>query len=39
MSDTVTKRLNVSDVITFPYEANKSWVVPSQSFQSDGIFF
>lgn len=39
MSDTVLKRLNVSDVFTIPYEANKLWSVPSSSFVDDGIFF
>ena len=39
MSDTVLKRLNVSDVFTIPYEANKLWSIPSSSFENDGIFF
>jgi hypothetical protein len=39
MSDTALKRLNVSDVFTIPYEANKLWSIPSSSFEDDGIFF
>jgi hypothetical protein len=39
MSDTVLKRLNVADVFTIPYEANKLWSIPSSSFTDDGIFF
>jgi len=38
MAETVTKRLNVSDVITFPYEANKSWVITSSLFDFYGVF-
>lgn len=39
MSSTVTKRLNVSDVFTIPYKANKLWLVPSSSFTSESIYF
>lgn len=39
MSSTVTKRLNVSDVFTIPYKANKLWSVPSSSFTSESIYF
>lgn len=39
MSDTVLKRLNVSDVFTIPYEANKLWSVTSSDFEDYGIFF
>lgn len=38
MSDTVLKRLNVSDVFTIPYEANKLWSVTSSNFEDYGIF-
>ena len=37
MSDTVLKRLNVSDVFTIPYEANKLWSVTSSNFEDYGI--
>ena len=39
MSDTVLKRLNVSDVFTIPYEANKLWSVTASDFTEYGIFF
>ena len=39
MSDTVLKRLNVSDVFTIPYEANKLWSVTASDFIEYGIFF
>jgi hypothetical protein len=39
MADTFNKRLDVSDVFTLPYEANKSWSVTSQSFSSSNVFF
>jgi len=39
MSDTVLKRLNVSDTFTIPYTANKLWSVPSSSFSNEGIYF
>ena len=39
MSDTVLKRLNVSDVFTIPYEANKLWTVTASNFTEYGIFF
>ena len=37
MSDTVLKRLNVSDVFTIPYEANKLWSVTASDFTEYGI--
>lgn len=39
MADTFNKRLDVSDVFTLPYEANKSWSVTSESFSSSNVFF
>ena len=39
MSDTVLKRLNVSDVFTIPYEANKLWSITASNFTEYGIFF
>lgn len=38
MSDTVLKRLNVSDVFTIPYEANKLWSITSSEFNDYDIF-
>ena len=38
MSDTVLKRLNVSDVFTIPYEANKLWSITASDFIGYGIF-
>lgn len=39
MADTFNKRLNISDVFTIPYEANKLWDVNSSSFSDHNINF
>lgn len=39
MSDTVFKRLNVSDAFTIPYTANKLWNVTASNFADHGIYF
>jgi hypothetical protein len=39
MADTFNKRLNISDIFTIPYEANKLWNLNSSSFSDYNINF
>jgi hypothetical protein len=39
MSDTVFKRLNVSDTFSIPYNANKLWNVTASDFIDYGLYF